>query len=213
VEVRQLRGPGEEAVPVGVIGLDRKTIELNDGVRFTVKFDAPAYCYLVAFNPDGNDQLCYPEAATEEAARAVAPAKIPELHFPGKGRFVLDQPGLQAFVLVASSRPLPPYAEWRERTGPPPWQKTDTREPGGVWRFDGTDWAELVEKWELMPVSSAVAKLKMPDFMKKPSGGGTTVSGGKRPSKVPTDLAEFFRARPEFDTVQVLSFPVFPKPR
>jgi serine/threonine protein kinase len=119
VEVRQVRGA--EETPVGLIGTDHKTIELNDAVRFTVKLSAPAYCYLVAFNPDGTEQLCYPEAATEEQARAAVPPKVLELRFPRDGgKFVLDQAGLQAFVLVASSRPLPAYAEWRGRAGAPP---------------------------------------------------------------------------------------------
>jgi hypothetical protein len=208
VEVRQVRGAEDK--PVGLIGTDHKTIELNDGVRFTVKLSAPAYCYLVAFNPDGKEQLCYPEAATEGEARAAVPPKVAELRFPGAGsKFVLDQAGLQAFVLVASSRPLPAYAEWRAGAGAPPWAKPDPREWGGVWRFDGADWAELIANSELRPVSAAVAKLKLPDSFKKESGTGTVAKRGTPPPKAQAALAEFFRKQPEFDAVQVLSFPVF----
>jgi hypothetical protein len=208
VEVRQMRGPDES--PVGVLGVDRKTIELNDAVRFSVKLSAPAYCYLVAFNPDGGEQLLHPEAATEEAARAAVPRQVAELQFPGEGlKFVLDQPGVQAFVLVASSRPLPSYAEWRSRAGRVPWQKADPLDPGGMWRFDGSDWAELVERWELQPWSKAAAKLKLPDVFKKSGGSGKTEKRGKEPPKARVELAGFFRRRPEFDAVHVLSFPVF----
>lgn len=203
VEVRQVRG--QEASPVGLVGVDRKTIELNDGLRFSVKFAAPAYCYLVAFNPDGKDQLCYP------GRDADAPEKVAELAFPrdGSNYFILDQAGLQAFVLVASSRPLPPYAEWKGRTGGAPWPKADRLDGSGLWRFDGADWAQLVEKWELEPWTKAAAKLKLPDVFKKSSGGGPTEKLGKEPPKPRAELGEFFRKQPDFDAVQVLSFPVF----
>jgi hypothetical protein len=209
VEVRQTRGADE--TPVGALGVDRKTIELDDAVRFSVKLSAPAYCYLVAFNPDGGEQLLHPEAATEDEARAAVPPRVAELQFPGEGlKFVLDQPGVQAFVLVASSRPLPPYAEWRDRAGAPPWAKPKLLFDGdGLWRFDGTDWAQLVERWELEPWSKAAAKLKLPDVFKKSTGGGKAEKRGKGPPKARADLAEFFRTRPEFDAVYSLSFPVF----
>jgi serine/threonine protein kinase len=215
LEVRQVRGQGEETVPIGLLGTDRRTIEQGDGVRFSVKFSAPAYCYLVAFNPDGTEQLCYPEAATQDEARAAVPAKVAELRFPAGelNHFTLDQPGVQAFVLVASSRPLPAYAHWRERAGPAPWAKLNPIfDGGGLWRFDGTDWAELVERWELEPWSKAAAKMKLPDIFKKSGGGGKTEKRGKQPPKQRADLAEFFRTRPEFDAVHVLSFPVFRQP-
>ena len=49
-----------------------------------------------------------------------------------------DGVGLQAFVLVASQKPLPPYGEWKARVGPLPWRSTSD---GGIWRYDG-QWFE-----------------------------------------------------------------------
>jgi hypothetical protein len=208
VEVRHVRDT--ETSPVGVIGVDRMPILLNDGVRFSVKLNAPAYCYLIAFNPDGREQLCHPGAETEE--RAAPPPKVAELQFPQDGShyFVLDRVGHQAFVLVASARPLPPYAEWRARAGTPPW-KPDANRTGGVWRLDGA-WTELAARWELTPVPDVVAKLKLPDFMRQPSGGGHVAKLGTPPPKALGDLAAFFQDRPEFDAIQILAFPVFRSP-
>jgi hypothetical protein len=211
VEVRQVRGP--EAAPVGLIGVDRKPILVGDGVRVSVKFSAPAYAYLVAFNPDGAEQLGHPEGPTGDGDRASPPERAAELQFPRDGRlyFTLDRAGPQGFVLAASSRPLPPYEEWRKEAGPAPW-KPDPRDSGGVWRFDGAAWAELAQKWEVTPVSKAAEKVNLP-FGKKQSGSGKVEPRGKGPSKEVAGVGDFFRTRPEFDVVQVVSFPVFWPPK
>ncbi len=211
VQVRQVRT--REAVPVGVIGVDRREILVDDAVRLSVQLGAPAYSYLIAFNPDGREQLCHPEAETEEVARTTAPPRTAELQVPGKDRyFVLDQAGVQAFVVAASSRPLPPYGEWRARAGTLPWNPAAAG-PGGVWKNDGVAWTELVDRTDVQPVSKAVAKLKLPDFMKKQSGAGKVEKRGKSPPKALSDLAAFFRASPDFDAVEVVSFPVFRAPK
>ncbi|HSQ58805.1 MAG TPA: protein kinase, partial [Gemmata sp.] len=154
VEARQFRGVN--SMPIGVIGVDHRTIELNDSVRFTVKLSAPAYCYLIAFNPDGKDQLCYPEAESEQEARGAIPHVLGEVRFPADSSkyFVLDQAGIQAFVVIASSRPLPAYREWLSLAGAAPWPKqSDRGDPGGVWRYDGASWGELISQYDLRPVS------------------------------------------------------------
>jgi serine/threonine protein kinase len=206
VEVRQVRS--KEARPVGLIGVDRKEILVDDAARISVKLSSAAHAYLIAFNPDGREQFCYPEAETEAIARSTTPPRVAELQFPNDRYFVFDSAGMQAFVLAASARPLPPYGEWQARAGTAPWKPAPT-ELGGVWKNDGAAWAELVDRTDLQPVSKAVAKLKLPDFMKKQSGTGKVEKRGKEPPKALADLAAFFRASPDFDAVEVVGFPVF----
>ena len=105
---------------------------LKDLVRVRVTLSRPAYGYLIALNPDGKDQLCRPVGdRSPDAPRR-------ELDFPEdpKDYFGLtDGVGVQAFVLVASDRPLPAYDAWKSQV------------PGGLawsppvgdalWTYDG----------------------------------------------------------------------------
>lgn len=102
----------------------------EDWVRITVDFNAPMHCYLIAFNPNGAEQLCFPSAADQ------VPPQARDLLYPtGSSYFPLtDGIGLQAFVVLASRQPLLPYAEWKAARGPVPWQKSEGLE---VWRYDG----------------------------------------------------------------------------
>jgi hypothetical protein len=90
----------------------------------------PAYCYLIALNPDGKVQLCEPKEAE-------APARLDQIDYPlGNEYFPLnDGIGLQAFVLLASRRPLPPFGQWDGRAGLP-WKSVQAKD-GSVWESDG----------------------------------------------------------------------------
>jgi hypothetical protein len=125
-----------EFTPIGTAG--SKPALLGDWVRVAAKFEGPSYCYLIAFNPNGSEQLCYPYK--EHADQP--PAELSELTYPrGTSYFPLtDGVGLQVFVLLASRRPLPVYAEWRRRTGPIPWRAV-TGEVG--WRYNGVVYKPL----------------------------------------------------------------------
>jgi serine/threonine protein kinase len=164
-----------------------KVVELDD-VRVSAHLSAPGYAYLIAFNPRGAkevEQLCYPE---DELGGVGAPTIRPEpktqIQYPRATYIFQVEPiGLQAFVLAASSKPLPPYQEWRANAGKIPWP-TDKVEIGfGRWFFDGKSFARIprdrgrVETKEYIPES----------FEK---------------------LCRFFRSRPEFDSVQAIAFSV-----
>jgi hypothetical protein len=182
MHVRHFRG--EEAKPLGEIGVTSQKVQLDDDVRVEVNLSVPAYCYLIAFNPDGADQLCHPED-TEHAERAKTkpPAQIVNLHYPQKeGRyFGLDAAGLQAFVLVASTQPLPPYEQWRSQIAPFPWRPP--AKATGVWQFDGQEIVRL------------------------PRERGTERERGVAPRAF-EDLCKFFRNRSEFEAVRAFAFPV-----
>jgi hypothetical protein len=156
-EVRHYRQEADRALalpPVGGAGFTGA--RFNDRVRVAAELSEPAHCYLRAFNPDGRDQLCLP--SHDQAA----PLPAKDLLYPqGDALFRLnDGVGLQAFVLLASRRPLPPYATWRQRLGPLPWTRADGN---GVWRYNGGSFHPLESprrgQEEKLPVPPAFAEL------------------------------------------------------
>ena len=75
----------------------------------------PAYAYLIAFRPDGTDELCDPDDED------MPPQKKPQPQYPpptkSDERYRLSEgAGLQAFALVVSRQPLPSYREWKKRS-------------------------------------------------------------------------------------------------
>jgi tRNA A-37 threonylcarbamoyl transferase component Bud32 len=199
-------GLSRQAVkPLGIIGMhithfrnkgttlrgDLRTspeaVRVNDDVRVTGELSAPAHCYLIAFNPDGTEQLCYPEDADGMGAQATRPDARTEIHYPqDRHVFVLDAVGLQAFVLAASTQPLPPYEDWRSGTGTMPWKTVQT---GGAWRwyFDGRQFTRYPqERGRIEPKETA------PEALQK--------------------LCDFFKSRSEFEVVQLFAFPVVGAP-
>jgi hypothetical protein len=172
---------------LGKIGTDCYATRFDDFVRVRAELSEPAYCYLIAFNPDGKDQLCYP------ADEATPPMRLTELTFPhqeAKGFRLNDGVGLQAFVLVASWQPLPPYAEWKTGPGVAAWKPVDG---DGVWQFDGRRF-----------VPRGTARGKIQDLAGLPGPFA--------------ELCESLRGRPGVDALQALAFPVkrgeeAPRPR
>lgn len=129
---------GKTAQSVGILGLTVLEARCDDDTRVHAKLPEPAYCYLLALNPDGSVQLCYP------ADESTPPPKADDLVFParadGKEWYfgLTEGAGLQGFVLLASREPLPPYQQWKACLGALPWQPVQA---DGVWRFDGQQFA------------------------------------------------------------------------
>jgi hypothetical protein len=124
-------------VDLGAIGTAAFAGRDGDDVRVRARLDAPAYCYLIALNPDGKDQLCSPPDENRP------PPQSSEVNYPPdptEGFGLTDGVGLQSFVLLASREPLPPYRAWRSRFGALPWHAT---EAGRGWRYDGRDFVPL----------------------------------------------------------------------
>jgi hypothetical protein len=127
---------------LGTIGMDDSSACLfDDEIHIRARLNAPAYFYLIALHPTGDIELYYPEGESEEAAEATPPPLSHDLSYPsdplGKDLKspLTDGVGLQAFVLVASRKPLPPYSEWKKaRLGNLPWAATKAE---GVWHYDG----------------------------------------------------------------------------
>jgi serine/threonine protein kinase len=135
VSLYREKGDGRRVELVGQItpgSLERNPPLYRDLVRVHVTLSRPAYFYLIALNPDGKDQLCLRAGpADDEPART-------EFAFPENETdffSLTDGVGLQAFVVVASDRPLPEYAVWKAQApGALAWTTLDG---GGLWRYDG----------------------------------------------------------------------------
>ncbi len=128
------QGPGRPPEPVGVVS--ERTIRtapprFKDLVRVRVTLSRPAFGYLIALNTNGKDQLCRPVGSRSPDA----PRR--ELDFPEdpKDYFGLtDGAGVQAFVLVASDRPLPAYDAWKSQV--PDGLAWSPPASDDVWTFD-----------------------------------------------------------------------------
>jgi serine/threonine protein kinase len=124
----------------GVLGDKSFEARFDDPVKISVELTAPAYAYLLAFNADGTEQLLWPVGPDRKPDEAVVPPLQERLEYParpGKHFFLDDDPGggLQVFVVVVSSEPLPSYAEWKKVRGAAAWQKLPAGQ--GVWSSDG----------------------------------------------------------------------------
>jgi serine/threonine protein kinase len=110
---------GEPSVDVGLLGFSSLAARFEDDVCIHVWLNQPGYCYLLAFNPDGKEQPCHPrdEAVPPTQSQSFVYPAEPDSYFP-----LNDGVGLQAFVLLASRGPLPPYHQWRASAGRAPWQ-------------------------------------------------------------------------------------------
>jgi hypothetical protein len=105
----------------------------GDLVQVKAVLSEPAYFFLLAFNPDGKEQLCWPADSRQP------PEPLDRLTYPLEaGSFfpLKDGVGLQAFVLLASRQPLPAYDDWKAQRPVPGWQ-TFPSKAGLVWRGDG----------------------------------------------------------------------------
>lgn len=113
------------------LGSDLFAAQFGDRVQVKAEFPEPVYAFLLAFNPDGKEQLCWPAPGRQP------PERQNRLDYPEKQLFALnDGVGLQAFVLLASRHPLPAYEDWKIQRPPPVW-RTIQPKAGVVWRGDG----------------------------------------------------------------------------
>jgi hypothetical protein len=118
-----------------VLGLGSFAAREYDDVIVRAELSEPAYSYLIAFRPDGTDELCDPEDEETPPARKLGPSYPPPVKSDERYR-LSEGAGLYAFALVVSREPLPSYREWKRRVGPLPWAAKLPCQPGIVWRVD-----------------------------------------------------------------------------
>jgi hypothetical protein len=196
IEEMIVRDHGDESRKlVGDIAKTTQPIFTDHDLQISMKFNAPAYFYLIAFNPDGTEQLLYPEDPALQVVQyprdknamsmTTPPVQSQELRVPREGKyFTPDIDGLQAFVLIASAEPLPPYAEWRSRQDATPWNSNRSYKSDSRWQFDGEEFLELPQ-----------------DRLQ--------VRGG--PPKEFRDLCNFLRGLPNVQAIHAIAFPVTKK--
>jgi len=121
---------GKPLKNLGDIGIGSHPVRLGDDLRFHVALSDDAHCFLILFNPNGEEQRCYPRHINS------APPATRGFDYPSPSWELksTDGVGLMVVVLVASRKELPPFPTWRQGVGPKQWQPTlDDR----LWYFDG----------------------------------------------------------------------------
>jgi hypothetical protein len=129
---------GQFDQPRGLMGKNSFVARLGDSVTVEARLSQPAYAYLIAFRPDGIEEVCSPEREDEPPTLTDRP-RYPNSE-SRQFNYGLDEgEGLQLFAVVVSRRPLPAYKTWRsQRREAPPWDRCATT-PGVVWRDNGTE--------------------------------------------------------------------------
>ncbi|MGA2702454.1 MAG: hypothetical protein ABSH35_15335 [Isosphaeraceae bacterium] len=176
---------------VGILGRTSFAAREDDEVTVRADLSEPAYAYLIAFRPDGTDELCDPDDDDLPPPKKQQPLYPP----PAKSdvRYRLSEgAGLHAFALVVSREPLPPYRAWKKQHGPMPWTAKLPCEPGVVWRDDDQG---------LQPL--------LADDPAGTRGKGVKAGGSGGPV---AKLASWLRALPGVDAVPLEAFPVEPAP-
>jgi serine/threonine-protein kinase len=128
-DVRLYRGQSLQYL--GTFGKSPLEAHADDSIRIHVELSEPAYCYVLAFHPNGQQEL-YPQDEKDRPPALTASFVLPRTE--GNGYGLTDGVGLQAFALVASRKELAPYAQWQAAAGPFPWQAVQA---DGVWCYDG----------------------------------------------------------------------------
>ncbi|HTU88668.1 MAG TPA: serine/threonine-protein kinase [Gemmataceae bacterium] len=181
---RNVNGGG---LPVGRIGERVFDPQLGDHVTVDARLSRLAYAFLIAFRPDGQAELCFPEKEDEPPSLTDNPRYPSTPESVGKEYELTDGEGLQAFALVVSSQRLPAYTEWRPQCRGCPWKKEEAP-PHMVYRANGEDPVEVL------------------------AGDGSRGKGGRVKGKTPVaELAAWLRKMPGVETVQVLGFVVLPQ--
>jgi serine/threonine protein kinase len=167
---------------LGSIGVSARKVRVDDEVEVSARFDAAMFGYLIALDPEGRVQLCQPLEESE-------PPPISEeirIH-ESKAYALTGRPGLQAFVVVASRRPLPPFEKWRgaedlRRL----WKPCDD---GHAWRSDG-------HRFEMLTVASRGALRDRPS---------------PEPPAPFRAVCDYLAQSPEFEAFAAIAFPVNPR--
>jgi len=174
---------------VGSLGRTSFAARVDDEVTVRAELSEPAYAYLIAFRPDGTDQLCDPDGEDLPPPRKQQPLYPPP--WKSDERYRLSEgAGLYAFALVVSRQPLLPYLQWKQRIGRMAWDAKLPCESGVVWRDDALGLQPL------LAVDNDGTR-----------GKGVKARGSGGPA---AKLANWLRALPGVDAVTLEAFPVVP---
>jgi serine/threonine protein kinase len=135
-----VNGKGDR--PRGLLGKQSFMTVRDDSVTVEGRLSRPAYAFLIAFCPDGSEQLLFPEKDDQQPPLSDRP------RYPSVSQDVNyglnEGEGLQVFAVVASSRPLPAYKVWRPQCQASPWNSVPSL-PGVVWWHNGDRVVALID--------------------------------------------------------------------
>ena len=188
-DLEHLARSGEHELEARKLGEQSFAVRPGDDVTIEAELSEPAFCYLIAFRPDGVDEVFLPQDPETLPQETRTPRYPPESKPADAYRFE-EGTGLHAFALVVSKAPLPPYRAWKARRELPPWQKGLSAALGVVWWYDGL---------RLSPLTGA-------DMSSQRSQGATVRGGGAAVA----ELAAWLKADPVVDAVVIKAFPVPP---
>jgi serine/threonine protein kinase len=182
---------GKKRSVVAELGHDSFEPRRDEWVTVKADLTRKAYSFLIAFRPDGTEELCFPEKEDEP------PPLTEQPHYPsvnrGNGIQLSEGTGLQVFAVVASSQPLPSWRKWREsweQRGKMPW-KHHKAPAGMVWFDDGV----FVE-----------------DLTPKGSDRSERGKGKAMPGRTPVvQLTDWLREMPGIEAAGALGFVVLPR--
>jgi hypothetical protein len=190
LNIEHMAKRGEDGFEMrGNLGEQSFGVQACDDITIEARVAPPAYAYLIAYRPDGIDEICDPEDPDRMPAKSTS-SRYPPSSKADRVYRLNDGSGLIAFALVVSRSPLPSYREWRKHVGTPPWRKGVSGASGVVWWDDGQRLAALAASGGGVERGSG-ARIR---------GGGAAVA----------DLARWLRAVPGIDLVAVKAFQVSP---
>jgi serine/threonine protein kinase len=103
--------PVPEVEARGILGKESFEATFGDVLKVEVELTCPAYCYIVAFRPDGVAECIYPEPAAADQP----PEFTDYPRYPSKSRGdyygLTDGTGLWVFGVIASQKPLPAFTK------------------------------------------------------------------------------------------------------
>jgi predicted Ser/Thr protein kinase len=102
----------------------------NDDIQVQAEFNDKVYCFLVALNPDGVKQLCFPADADMAQSEPIKTLRYPTEEDSAFG--LTDGIGQQAFVLYTSREPLPAFNTWNSELVAASWPNPDV---SGNWQY------------------------------------------------------------------------------
>jgi serine/threonine protein kinase len=167
--------------PRGVLGRQSFDTRLDDSVTVTARLSHPAYSFLIAYRPDGTEELCFPESNDSP------PTLDDKPRYPSVSRGVNyglnEGTGLMVFAVVASSEPLPAYKEWKTRRGASPWKHVEV--PSGiVWWDDGETVGALTmtnpigQRGRIRPVAGKTPIVELTNWLRQGAGVETAAGVG-----------------------------------
>ncbi len=102
---------------------DSYQLREGNAIQFRARHSRPAYCYWLAFRPDGEEELCFPEDPHQPPLLTDWPA-YPTNDPEHRVYMLTDGAGIQVFAIVVSDEPLSASSKWCEQRGQSPWRAT-----------------------------------------------------------------------------------------